>query len=109
MNLNIYVMTHIITREQQHWLLHSDKVTVQLTWDTQAPVAVAHAAAHSVGAGVEGAEVHQLSARGAGEARRAATAEAQGSRALRVACGIIVTGVGGTWVHFVLTCSRLIT
>lgn len=80
-----------------------------LTWDAQAPVVIAHAAAHSVGARVQGTEIHQLSARRASEARRAAAAEAQGPGALSVARGVIVTGVGGTWVHLLLTCSRPIT
>lgn len=67
-------------------------MTLLLTWDTQAPVVVAHTAAHSVGAGVQGTEVGQLSTGRAGEACWAATAKPQGTR---VACAVIVTGVGG--------------
>lgn len=59
-----------------------------------------------MGARVQGTEIHQLSAGGASEARRAAAAEAQGPGALRVAGGIIVTGVGGTRVDLLLTRSR---
>lgn len=84
-------------------------MTVELTWDTQAPVVVAHTATHSVGTRVQGAEIHQLSTGRAGEACWAATAKAPGTRTLRVARGVIVTGVGGARVHFLLTCSRLIT
>lgn len=82
---------------------------MQLTWDTQTPVAVAHTATDPVGTGVQGTEVHQLGTSGTGEARCAATAEPQGARALSVACSIIVTGAGGTRVHLLLTCSTLVT
>lgn len=77
-----------------------------LTRDTQAPVVVAHTAAHSMGTGVQGAEVDQLSTGRASEACWTTTAKPQGTR---VACGVIVTGAGGTWVYNLLTCSRLIT
>lgn len=83
-------------------------LTLQLTWDTQTPVAVAHAAADPMGAGVQGTEVHQLGTRGAGEARCAATAEPQRAGALGVACPVIVTGAGGTRVHLLLACSTLV-
>lgn len=84
-------------------------VTAELTWDTQAPVVIAHTATHPVGTRVEGTEIHQLSTRRASEACWAATAKAPGTRTLWVARGIIVTGLGGARVHFLLTCSRLIT
>lgn len=84
-------------------------MTEELTGDTQAPVVIAHTATHSVGTRVQGTEIHQLSARRASEASWAATAKPPGTRTLRVARGIIVTGVGGARVHFLLTCSRLIT
>lgn len=64
----------------------------RLTWDTQTPVAVAHAATHAVRAGVEGAEVDQLGAGGAGEAGGAAAAEAQRPGALGVARPVVVAG-----------------
>lgn len=82
---------------------------MQLTWDTQTPVAVAHTAAHPVGAGVQGTEVHQLGTCRAGEACCAATAEPQGAGALCVARPVIVTGAGSTWVHLLLTCSALVS
>lgn len=81
---------------------------LQLTWDTQTPVAVAHTATDPVGAGVQGTEVHQLGTCGTGEARCAATAKPQGARALSVACSIIVTGAGGTRVHLLLACRTLV-
>lgn len=84
-------------------------MTVGLTWDAQAPVVIGHTATHSVGTRVQGTEIHQLSTGGASEACWAATAKRHGTRTLRVARGIIVTGVGGAWVHLLLTCSRLIT
>lgn len=87
-------------------LIYIDILTVLLTWDTQTPVVVTHTAAHSVGTGVQGTEVDQLSTGRASESCWAATAKPQGTR---VTCGVIVTGVGGTLVHFLLTCNRLIT
>lgn len=95
--------------EAQHGLFIVRDMTVKLTWDTQAPVVIAHAATHSVGTRVEGTEIHQLSTRRPSEAGWAATAKPPGTRTLRVARGVIVTGVGGAWVHFLLTRSRLIT
>lgn len=86
-----------------------ESLTLQLTWDTQTPVAVAHTAADPVGTGVQGTEVHQLGACRAGEACCAATPKPQGARALGVACPIVVTGAGGTRVHLLLTCSTLVT
>ena len=82
--------------------------TLLLTWDAQTPVAVAHAAADPVGTWVQGAEIHQLGARGAGEARRAAAAEPQGAGTLSVARPVIMTGSGGTGVHLLLTGSSLV-
>lgn len=61
-----------------------------------------------MGAGVQGAEVHQLGARGAGEARCAAAAEAQGAGALGVAGPVVVTGAGGARVDLLLTRSALV-
>lgn len=82
-------------------------LTVQLTWDTQTPVAVAHAAAHPMGTGIQGTEVHQLGTCRAGEACGAATAKTQGAGTLCVARPVIVTGAGGTRIHLLLTCSTL--
>lgn len=82
---------------------------LRLTWDTQTPVAVANAAADPMGAGVQGAEVHELGTRRAGEACCAAAAKAQGPRPLCIACSIIVTGAGGAGVHLLLTCSTLVS
>lgn len=83
-------------------------VQTMVAWDTQTPVAVAHAAADTVSTGVKGAEVHQLGARGASETGRAAAAKSQGPGALRVARPVVVTGAGGTWVHLLLTCRPLV-
>lgn len=80
----------------------------RLTWNTQTPVAVAHAATHAVGARVQGTEVHQLGARGAGEAGSAAAAEAQGPGALSVARAVVVTGARGARVHLLLAGSALV-
>lgn len=82
---------------------------VQLTWYAQTPVTVAHTAADPVGTGVQGTEVHQLAACGASEACCAATAKSQGTRALCIACTVVMTGAGGTRVHLLLTCSTLVT
>ena len=78
-----------------------------LTWDTQAPVAGAHAATDPVGAGVEGTEVHQLSAGWAREACSTAAAEAQAG-ALRRARAVVVARAGRTGVHTLLTHAALI-
>lgn len=91
----------------QHWL--GVETWDLLTWNTEAPVAVAHAAAHPVGAGVQGAEVDQLTTCGAREARCAATAKPQGAGALGVAGAIVMAGTGGTRVHLLLTGGALIT
>lgn len=83
-------------------------MTPQLTWDTQTSVAVPHAAAHTMGAGVQGTEVHQLGTSRTGEACCAATAKPKGSRALGIACPVIVTGTGRTGVDLLLTCCTLV-
>lgn len=73
--------------------------TAAPTWVAEALVAGAHAAAGAVGAGAERAEVHQLGAGGAREARGAAAAEAQ---ALGVAGAVVATGRRGAGVHLLL-------
>lgn len=83
-------------------------MTPQLTWDTQTSVAVSHAAAHSMGAGVQGTEVHQLGTSRTSEACCAATAKPKRSGSLRIACAIIVTGTGRTGVDLLLTCCTLV-
>lgn len=62
-----------------------------------------------MGARVQGAEVHQLGARGAGEAGRAAAAEAQGPGALSVARPVVVTGARGARVHLLLAGGALVS
>lgn len=84
-------------------------VNYKLTWHAKTPVAVSHAAADPVSAGVQGTEVHQLGAGGSCEPCCAATSKPQGAGALGVACPVIVTGAGGTRVHLLLTCSTLVT
>lgn len=93
------------TKSIRHWHGWRD---MPLTWDAQTPVAVAHAAADPVSAGVQGTEVHQLGTCRAGEACCAAAAEPQGAGALGVARPVIVTGAGGTRVHLLLACSTLV-
>lgn len=83
-------------------------VSGRLTWDTQTPVAVAHAATHSVGTRVQRTKVHQLGTSGAGEAGGAAAAEAQRVGTLSVARPVVVTGAGGARVHLLLACGPLV-
>lgn len=95
----------LIHGQKSSFHFHLSTLTLLLTWDTQAPVVVAHTAAHSVGTGVQGTEVDQLSTGRASEACWAATTKAQGTS---VARAVIVTRVGGTLVHYLLTGIRLI-
>lgn len=78
-----------------------------LTWNAQAPITSADAAADAVSAWVEGAEVHQLGTGGSGVARRTGAAVAQ-TRALWGAAAVIMAGAGSTGIHPLLTRGALI-
>lgn len=99
----------VLARGRQTLIVLLLTVQAMVAWHAKTPVAVSHAAADPVSAGVQGTEVHQLGAGGSCEPCCAATSKPQGAGALGVACPVIVTGAGGTRVHLLLTCSTLVS
>lgn len=106
--------SHDLTRVAKKWIQRKANrctwhLRMHLTWDAKTPVTVARAATHSVGTGVQSAEIYQLGTGGAGETGCAATGKAQRAGTLRGAGSIVVARPRSARIYLQLTCGPLIS